>query len=69
MATIKLTKAITKRKNKIQVWVEPTLMIGEYDHRTVRGRLDMDRDIELTKKVLAYHGYKVVLARKVVQQQ
>lgn len=69
MATIKLTKAITKRKNKMQVWVEPNLMIGEYDHRTVRGRLDMDRDIELTKKVLAYQGYKVVLARKVVQQQ
>lgn len=67
MATVKLERAITKRKNRMQLWTE-SLMIGEYDHRTVKGRKDMEHDIEITKKVLGYQGIKVVVSRSVHQQ-
>jgi hypothetical protein len=62
---VTLSKSVGKKPYKVQVWNE-SLMIGEYDTRTVKGRKDMSHDISLIKKVLKYELFKVVMQKQVV---
>ena len=66
---VTLTKSVgLKKPYMVQVWNE-SLMIGEYDTRTIKGRKAMSHDISLIKKVLKYELFKVAMQKQVVTRQ
>jgi len=66
---VTLSKSVgSKKPYMVQVWNE-SLMIGEYDTRTVKGRKAMSHDVSLIKKVLNYEQFKVVMQKQTVIRQ